>query len=487
MPVKGHSQTEETKKKISEALKKDGTDNTESVVKRSKEAQKMYDDYTASIGVSDDLKGKRDALQATLTGMKRGKATTAQRKAIRAKMAEIQKTLKAEQQKRMAIRKQAEAMKRVRHAELYIAKAQIRNQQINDLERRAEEKIAKAKTPEIKKNYQNIIARAKEVRDTIKNNLDKAQATIKSKGEEKVTGANAFNFGECNHQIEHLEDLPYKPFRSLTMQEKRCNFEYLNEEFNNLQKELEKELIDLADTDIDRFIESSKKKIDAMDVATIAALLLLIRGKVKKALDNKLVQAYEAGKKTAAGELQVERPTTPLMQTQIKNLDVSDITEGYISNIERTGKSNIKNALVVGAATAAIMTTTRDKMKAEAVKEAQNIAGTLIGQYINRGRKQVFEQNIKRITSFQRSEILDFHTCEMCISLDKMVVSADDPMAQMDIVHSNCRGVWIPIFVIDEEKPEVTGIPSSILDSFELIDGRPVVNSFKQLKKPIKK
>jgi len=59
-------------------------------------------------------------------------------------------------------------------------------------------------------------------------------------------------------------------------------------------------------------------------------------------------------------------------------------------------------------------------------------------------------------------------------------------MAQMDIVHSHCRGVWIPIFVSEPDHPDVTGIPESIKKQFDLVDGKPTVNQFKQLKKPLK-
>lgn len=477
MPGKGQSQTEEAKKKISEALKKDGGANVEvGKIKRSPAAQKMYNDYTASIKVNETLRAQRDALKASIKKIKRG---SKQKTAINAKIKAIQDKIREEKQKRMAIRKEAMAAKRVKKAEIYIQKAQLRNKQVDDMEARARERAGKAKTPESKARYQAILDRISTVRIQIKDSIDKAKGIISNKGAtDSISGA--FDFDE------KLQDLPYKPIRALTIQEQRCNLEYLNEQFNQLQTELEAELKEITDADIERFVESTKKKIDAGDVAAIAALILLIRGKVKKALDDKLIAAYEAGKKTAAGEMQVERPATPLAQTQLKNLDVNDVADGYVGDLVQVGKSNIKNALAVGAATAAIIATTRDKMKKEAEKQITNIAGTMIGQYVNRGRQQVFSQNIKRIAKFQRSEVLDGRTCNMCFSLDKKVVMADDPLAQMDIVHSHCRGVWIPIFVADEEQPDVTGIPKSILDSFELIDGRPIVNSFKQLKKPIK-
>jgi len=82
--------------------------------------------------------------------------------------------------------------------------------------------------------------------------------------------------------------------------------------------------------------------------------------------------------------------------------------------------------------------------------------------------------------------VLDGNTCNMCLSLDKRVVEAGDPIAEMDMVHTHCRGLWVPIFA-SEEQPDNNPIPKTVIDSFDLLDGRPTVNGFKQLKKPIAK
>jgi hypothetical protein len=76
-------------------------------------------------------------------------------------------------------------------------------------------------------------------------------------------------------------------------------------------------------------------------------------------------------------------------------------------------------------------------------------------------------------------------TCPFCLSLDKKVITPDDPMRNLEIVHSHCRGLWVPIFGVDETKPEITGIPKALQDRFDLIDGRPTINAFKYMKAPI--
>lgn len=490
MPAKGQSQTEETKKKISEALYKGGPkDQLGKNIVRSKEAQSLFDDYVESMAVSDKIRTRRDALKAKITALGRKKGSKAQKDTIRKEITALNAKLKAEKSIRYELRKQALQMKRVKMAKSYIEKSNIGLQRLDIYEKKISDMVAKSKKPETLQRIKISLDRIKQTREKYQNNIEKAKSVIEANGQSETEGSRVFNFSE-------ILDTKYKPFRKLTMQEERCNFEYLNEQFNELQDEMQKELTEMTDEEIDKFLATAEKRINAGDIAAIALLGLLIRGKVKKVIDEKLVAAYEVGKKTATNEinkaaesdatgksLTIDRAATPLEQTQLKNLDVSDITDGFISEIEQTAKGNIKNAIAVGAATAAIITTTKEKMKKTADKMISNLSATLIGQYVNRGRKQVFEQNIKRIVSFQRSEILDGRTCEMCRELDELTVKADDPMAQMDLVHSFCRGVWIPIFLVDEIQPDITGIPSNVLDSFDLVDGRPVVNSFRQLKK----
>lgn len=63
-------------------------------------------------------------------------------------------------------------------------------------------------------------------------------------------------------------------------------------------------------------------------------------------------------------------------------------------------------------------------------------------------------------------------------------VVGDESYTVEGVKVSNCRGTWVPIYA-EEEQPDITGIPKSIVDSFDTVDGRPRVNAFQQLKKPI--
>lgn len=285
---------------------------------------------------------------------------------------------------------------------------------------------------------------------------------------------------------QHLSEQPYKLWRDLTIQEQRADFKQLNDEFNVLQITLENELADITAEETKSFLNKVKNRINAGDIMAIGAITLNMRGKVRKAVDDTISQSYEFGKKTAAKEMSVGTPTTPLKATRLKSLEASQIAETYVFELENTAKSLVRSAIAADASDASIITAARQAIDDDASKMISNISGSTVGQYVNRGRRQVFLDNISKITKFQRSEVLDSNTCNICISLDNRIVPADSPMAEMDLVHSHCRGVWVPIFVVDDQ-PEDNPIPKTVQDAFDVIDGRPVMNGFRQVKNPIQR
>jgi len=282
-----------------------------------------------------------------------------------------------------------------------------------------------------------------------------------------------------------LSEIKYKPFRNLTEQEMRVDYERLNEEYNDLQTDLEDDLSKATREEIERALQTAKNKIDAGDIAGLAALAFLFREAVREIMKRNIKASYDVGKFLTADEIEVERPSTPLQDTQLMNMDSDDISEAYAANLENTMKSSLRDGIQKGAATVAILAFAKEVVTDEAAKNITNISGTTIGQYINQGRNMVLHQNIEKIVAFQRSEILDGRTCAMCLALDELVVSPSDPMARMTIVHTHCRGQWVPILAVDEVQPEVTGIPATISNKFDKVDGVPVTNMFKQIKKPV--
>lgn len=282
-----------------------------------------------------------------------------------------------------------------------------------------------------------------------------------------------------------LSEVKFKPYRNLSEQEMRVNFEEINNEYSRLQTSLEDELSITTREEIDRALQNAKNKLDSGDVAGIALILFLFRERVREIIVGSIKDSYRVGKDLTSDEISVVRPTTPLEDTQIMNMEADDVSEAYASNLENTLKSSIREGLMKGAGVAAILAFARDTLTEEAAKNITNISGTTVGQYINNGRNMVLQKNVSKIHAFLRSEILDGRTCNMCLAIDELVVSPTDPMSRMSIVHTHCRGQWVPILLEDDVKPDVTGIPASISNRFEKVDGVPVINAFKQIKKPI--
>ncbi len=468
MGVKGKPLSDETKKKISEALKKRFGSSEET--NRSSAGQAYYDRYANSRMDYEGAKSDRDAIRAEMQKLPKGKKGTAKRKVLAKQLKEANARMK-EARKQMSVAKTASQAAKVQANEpIFQEKAKARVNQYALLIAKITELASKTDSPTRRERLNAQLKRALE-------NKSKLERKMSMKPEERRTIQSPFNFSEMLAQGK----LP----RPLTFAESRLNFIALNEQFDRQQEAFADEMIAMTNAELDRIAKQAESKITARDIAAIAGLAFLLRGAVDKHMRKTVRRAYDIGKALAAKELRITLPATPLLDTQLMNLDADDIADGFKAILENAFKSTLKAGVASDASTPAIIAAARNKVRDEATKAITNIRGTVVGQYLNRGRDMVFTSNASKIVSYQRSEVLDMNTCSICLSLDRKVISPDDPMRHMEIVHTHCRGLWVPIFTADETKPEVTGIPRAVSDKFDLIDGRPVINAFKYMKAPI--
>lgn len=470
----GKPLSEETKRKISEALKKNGT---QQETGRSSEAQGLLDKFTADLVSYEDAKSQREGLMAKAKALGRKKASKKARAEINKQIAELTASMKSLRASMTATKNEASAKRLQKSASLNIAKAETRIKQFDVLSGKIKELISKTENPERKARLQARLERAMSGKTAQQGKITEYKA-IQSGKVTKRTGA--FNFHE------QLADGPFKPYRSLTEQEQRVNFVRLDEMLTKQSDQFEEEMAEYTRVEIDRIVEAAKPKIDAWDVAAVAAIAFLLRGKVRDSVRKAIGTFYGIGTGLAMKELGLAgRPESPAIDKRLMAVDADAITEAYVSNLENTAKALITASIAVDAGADATATALRAKLKDEAAKTITNISGTITGQYLNRGRGSVFSRNAIEIVSYQRTEVLDGRTCAICRSIDERVVKPDDPMLWLHLVHTHCRGFWVPIFEADVEKPEVNGVPKTITDRFDTVDGRPVINSFKQLKKPV--
>lgn len=472
----GKPLTEEHKKKISEALKKKF--GTQADTQRSNEAQGYLDRFQNDLVSYEDAKSQRDALRAQAKKLGRKKASRSARAKLNAQIKAITEKMKG-LRKNMSSTKSEANMKRLqKNAGIGIQKAQAKIGQYNALLTKVTDLMVRTIDPErqarLKARLERIV-KGKGAQEARIGELKGIQD-----GKMPVKQSKTFNFSE------DLAEGGFKPYRALSMQEERINFDRLEEMLDQQSGQFEEEMSVVTAEEIDRLTKSMESKIDVWDIAAIAALAFLIRGAVKDHTRKAIGTFYGIGVGLAMKELRLPgRPETPTLDKRLMSLDSQDIAEAYVANLENTAKSVIKAGIAAGAATAAITSAMQAKLKDEAAKTIANISGTITGEYMNRGHNSVLQRNAAKIVAYQRSEVLDGRTCGMCLSLDELVVTPDDPMAHLEIVHTHCRGLWVPIFGADTTQPDVTGVPKSVADKFDTIDGRPVVNAFKNMKKPI--
>ena len=312
---------------------------------------------------------------------------------------------------------------------------------------------------------------------------DKEREEINEQPEEEV--APEEEVMSEHHELAEKKKLEF--WRELTEPEKRVDFHLLNETFNVLEQELEDELVLETEDSFNKALDKTERLLNAGDLAGLAALSVFSVNKIKAILKDKMKKANEVGKKTASDEIEVELPSTSTMGKQVINFDAEQYAQDYKTEVEREIKQSGKESIAKGVATAAAIGFIANKLRDKSSKMISNISGTVIGQNINRGRMSVFEANTKNISGFQRSEILDSRTCNVCMSLDKRIVEVDDPFAKVDLIHTHCRGSWVALKLEDGKVEGIYGIPKTVKKQFETIGGVPTTNNFKQLKKPINK
>lgn len=297
--------------------------------------------------------------------------------------------------------------------------------------------------------------------------------------------------------VNNQEDLAEKKkpefWRELTEPEKRVDFVLLQERYDTLEKDLEDELASIVATGLESGSIRIKNLLKSGAIGALSALTFMNRAKLKASIKKAMTLAYEVGKKTASSELNVDRPSTPSKEAAIISYEADNYANQIADNLEGQAKEVAKNGYANDVAIAIILNKMLMGIKDTATNQISNISGTVVGQNINKGRRLIFGNNSGLISGYQRSEILDSKTCYMCMSLDKRIVVIDDPFAKMDLVHSNCRGSWVPLLLSEYATQKeliaqgVVGIPKTVKDQFDSIGGVPVLNSFKQLKKPVNK
>lgn len=534
--------SEETKKKISEALKKgygQTEDKTSKVIKRSPEAQKLQREFDITSGeinaskagidqIKNDYNSKKeaakneiDSLKDSVSGSKdKGKKAEvkakikaikeklkAEKEAAKAKVAEKKAQIKAAINVQKGLKAKAIAAKNIKKAQETIKKAQENLKKTAVLEKKATELFAK-KQERLKTSQE----KGKDVSEGKKDADDKLDAAIqrikeftlrqnqKIRAAEKIISAGGivkqkgtFEFSGDNGDIFfdfiHLyERKPFVKHREFTLLERRVNFPYLNEEYNDLEGELEHALQVFMNEQIEKNVGRVKNKIQSGDLTGIASFSVMSAEALAKIILVFTRQAFEVGKKSASEEMGVPKLATSRGANVILNFEANEVAINVVNDMNSTIRQRAKEEIVKKNIDVKLADVEiggfvdMEMVKQIAERLRRGLVGSLIGQNINKGRRFVFDKNATKIKAYQRTEYLDFRICPTCKELNGKYVSPDDPFSKLDKVHNNCRGFWMPVLGFDTIEGKI-GLPKKITNAFDLLDGFPITNEFKQIKK----
>jgi hypothetical protein len=71
------------------------------------------------------------------------------------------------------------------------------------------------------------------------------------------------------------------------------------------------------------------------------------------------------------------------------------------------------------------------------------------------------------IYAIQRSEIIDSHTCNFCLSMDGLVMAKSDKLAKIHKYHPGCRGIRVAIMSDEVNPPPIKPVPIELTNCYK--------------------
>ena len=278
----------------------------------------------------------------------------------------------------------------------------------------------------------------------------------------------------------------FTSWRKLTFAERKVNFADISNKMDSASDRLRIELNKILSKSVNDLIRQFQLILESPSSVEkkerLKRMEVKYQKEYRKALYHSVLEMFQYGKMMAAHEMKKEVPVTPAgsLQTMSKLADI--LTENMVDDLIKEGKLTLltelqKKQFKFSEGLNKIIHGLRGAAKDIVMNAAViNISGAL-----NQGRRASFTAYKDDIYALQRSELLDNVTCDYCLSLDGRVFRKNDSFTKIDTFHSSCRGLWIEILKIEEEKPDIEGIPQTLRDRFDS------VNVFKPPRHPIVK
>lgn len=465
--ARGQNMDEETKKKISEALKKKyGTSAKPEDIEDVSSAEGKIADAKRRI---EELKSVIDKFKEKSKSIKNKKLKKEFNKSVEAKIEEIRGMIKAgregvKAEKQKAKEGEGKIKSDIKERRTALRKDRLQKRIDRDFIRieRLEKEHDSTDSPSKQKQIRQRIQDAKDMLNDRKERLQQLSAS-----EEDIEKKNLKKLSE-----------EFKPFRKYTAAEKKVNFGNLKNEMDKQEKAFTKLLSGALNDEKDSLLKDLGAAIKAKDYTAIKNIELKYSGKYKDEVFGKMKELYNFGKNGVATEMKVSPPANAKEEMDRLSAQASVLVDDHEIKVLTKTKMTALDSMAKGATSAEAIGRIEKTFKEAVDKLSQDTASIVTGGSINQGRRATQFANRGDVYAFQRSELLDDRTCMFCMSMDGRVVSPDDPWVGEDIFHSNCRGIWVEIMKDEAELPPITDIPKSIEKNY---DG---VNQVKPMKNP---
>ena len=250
-----------------------------------------------------------------------------------------------------------------------------------------------------------------------------------------------------------------KEFRAKNNREKEVNFEKIEKQMDNLEKEFLPKISDASILMINNLVNEIKNKkiIEKKRLDQINKLELKNTTAFRMTIKNLLLSSYAEGKKTS-GLKKYD------MYTGLTDEEVStylDEKAFYITGVEEDEiLKKIKAVLIgnikSGNALRDVMlqiATISDQYKIGLENQGariETIVRTNISDAYNQARVNEFKSQGDEIVAYQYSAILDSRVSDLCEKLDGKIIRPEDVDYYNPPNHFNCRSLLVPIFKDDE-------------------------------------
>lgn len=267
-------------------------------------------------------------------------------------------------------------------------------------------------------------------------------------------------------------------WRSITAAESSVNFPKLE----NVMNELEADFVRIVERLLGREAKEIQKVVATALETQNPALLLLYKTKYRRELIDEIEQLYfsaiDRGKVLAANEIGKAAPATASQVKSLASLKAEAVADNLITSLLNEARFAVIDVTERGIAAQTAIKTVGDLVKSRVLLSISRASSSTMVGGLNLGRKITHDNYKSDIYSLVRSELLDKRTCNYCLSVDGRSVQPDDPFADIDIFHLNCRGIWFAVLNEEIDKPPITGIPNHLRASVGTL------SEFKQLSQP---